>query len=129
MSIVYQHLHFYLGYLSLIAGIIIAGLIPLFAKKIRYIFVKNYGKIKPVFGLFILAEIANLLALASAQMAVNLGDPSLVAAVETTMPAFTFLLSIFFISRLHISAQTLWHNFPHKITIVFVMALGVWLVS
>lgn len=39
-------------------------------------------------------ELINLVALLMSQQAVALGIPSLVAAVETTIPAYTFILSI-----------------------------------
>ena len=65
--------------------------------------------------LFVLIEIINLIALAFAQKSIQEGTPSLVAAVETTMPGFTFLIALIVVSIYKIKYDTkifdnLWKN-------------------
>lgn len=129
MSQLYANQNFIIAFYSVITGIILTGLFPLFFKKTRIAFSSSMHRIRPQILFFILIEVANILALASAQMAIKLGDASLVAAVETTVPAFTFLLSIIWLRSLKASGDALWNNFVSKMGIVAIMIVGVWLVS
>jgi uncharacterized membrane protein len=62
-------------------------------------------------------------------MAVKLGDASLVSAVETTTPAFTFLLSVLWIKRMKSSQDALHNHIFLKILTILAMTIGVWFVS
>lgn len=129
MTPIYQHVDFYLAYLVIISGLIFCGALPLLVSRIRksiFLTFKSKGK-TTIF--FLIIELANLAALGCAQMAIKLGDASLVAAVETTIPAFVFMLSILWIRRMKVSSEALFNNFALKMAIVGVMVLGVWLVS
>ncbi len=129
MSRLYQSMDFFITFYSIITGIVVSGLAPLLIKKIRRRFSSSMIKIKPALLFFAVIEIANVLALGSAQMAIKLGDASLVAAAETTAPAFTLLLSIVWLSRMKNSQVALWNNFEAKMLVGGTMVYGVWLIS
>lgn len=75
-------------------------------------------------------ELANLTALFMSQRAVDLGVPSLVAAVEASLPAFTFALAIILWAVTKRFGDDEAHRrLVLKFSLVGVMGLGVWLVS
>jgi uncharacterized membrane protein len=129
MGRLYAEQDYFVSFYAVVTGIVVTGLLPLVANQPRKAFVSAFAKIKPQYKFFVLIEVANILALASAQMAIKLGDPSLVAAVETTVPAFTFLLSIPWLTHTNGSRTALWSNFYPKMAIVVLMAFGVWMLS
>lgn len=133
MDVLYSSMHYFIGFLIITTGIIISGVIPLGFSNVRKVFRKNWHRIHPSLGIFFFIEIINLFALAAAQMSISLGNPSLVAAVETTMPAYTFLISALLISttgnRKKYGDLIAWHHFPWKIVNIGLMAVGVWLLS
>lgn len=129
MDEVYHKMDYLITFYSVIFGIIITGIMPLAVNKIRMEFIKALVKIKPAAKFFIYIEISNLFALGSAQMAIKLGDASLVAAAETTMPAFTFFTAIFWLRHSQKSQVALWNNFIPKILTVVLMVIGVWLLT
>jgi hypothetical protein len=77
---------------------------------------------------FLIIEIINIFALCTAQMAIKLSSASLVAAAETTVPAFTFILSVFWFKVMRQPTEALFNHFIAKIMITFVMVLGVLLI-
>lgn len=128
-NIVFKESNFFLGFLIITSGIIITGLTPLFFKKIRRILKKNIKKIITLLRFFVLIEIVNLAALLFAQLGIANGNPALVAAVETTIPAHVFLLSfiiLFFFPKLKHNNVLI--NINIKIILVIFMCFGVWLV-
>ncbi len=129
-KIVYEQTPFFLGFLLITFGLILVGLFPLLFVRVRRIFSRNMHKLRKAFVIFIGIEIANLFALASSQNAIRLGDPSLVAAVETTLPAYIFISSIIllFVYPKFGDPDT-WHKLPQKLLIVIVMVCGVWLLA
>lgn len=129
MGKIYHAADFFLVYFCVGSGIIFSGLVPLLFPKPRRAFKVALKKIHPAIKFFVWIEIANLLALASAQFAISLGDPSLVAAVETTVPAFVFLVSVYWIAATKVSNTAIWSKVPAKFLVIAIMALGVWLVS
>lgn len=125
---VYREVPFLCGYIFIITGLIIVGLLPLLIPKILKLFRRNIGKLILRRHTFILIEIINLMALSSAEIAIMLGIPSLVAAAETTMPAFTLALSLGIptLTRQHRSVKK---KLPRKLLAVGLMMIGVWLIS
>lgn len=118
------------GFFLISLGIILAGTTPLIFSKVRRLFIDNikriYSSVYILFGI----EILNLCALATSQKAISLGNPSLVAAVETSVPAYTFVFSIILlrIAPKFGDPEAL-QKFGWKMLLVTIMILGVWLIS
>jgi len=115
----------------MITGLILTGFAPLLFAQAQKTFQRELPKLLPLVRFFVWIEVANLLALASAQKALSLGDPSIVASVETTIPAFTFMISL---GLLYTAAHTYGDQqsrirLPWKLCAVGMMCLGVWMVS
>lgn len=112
-------------------GLILLGIAPLALKSIRSSFYKNRMKLIPASKFFLVIEIANLIALAFAEKAIDLGNPALVAAIETTIPAFIIIISIFILG---LSAEKYGDirtrsNIQYKFFAFFIMSIGVILIS
>jgi drug/metabolite transporter (DMT)-like permease len=112
-------------------GLISAGILPLILKSVRTTFQKNLPQLLPAAKFFIAVELANIIALACAQKAVDLGNPSLVAAIETTIPAFIIIISIFLLG---LTAEKFGDTrtrfkIQYKLAAVTVMVVGVFLIS
>ena len=107
-----------------------AGLSPLLLPKCRRIFRCNWPRIRPVLWLLFAIEVANLIAVATSQYAVSYGTPSLVAAAEASIPAYTFALSLvlFAVTRKY-GEEEARQRLPAKFLLVTTMVFGVWLVS
>lgn len=111
-------------------GMVLVGLCPLLFTRVRKEIEWNLPKLLPRTRFFLTIEGINLAALAATQKALDIGTPSLTSALETTIPAFVFLLSLAALamglkfgdarSKIHIY----W-----KLTAVGVMTIGVVLVS
>ena len=82
------------AFLSITAGIILSGLACLALKNVRLTLAKHLPKIQQALPIFITIELINLAALYSGQLAVKLGVPVLVSAIEASTPAFAFGLSL-----------------------------------
>ena len=93
-DIVYANAGYIESFLIITSGLIIAGCSPLILKNVRKQFCSEKSVLIPAAKFFVIVEIANLIALALSQKAVDLGVPSFVAAVESTIPAYTFVLLI-----------------------------------
>lgn len=127
-DIVFDSAPFFISYLFIIGGIIFTGILPLSFFRFRKLFIKNTVVVSAT-SIFIFVEILNLLALISAEKAIDLGRPSLVAAVETTMPAHTFLLALLLVFITHrFGDPRAKHKIFAKLSLVGVMVFGVWLV-
>lgn len=127
---VYDQTNYIMGFYLVTSGLIIAGLLPLLFKRARQRIKSNAVKLRKAAFIFIFIEIFNLSALASSQKAVSLGSASLVAAVETTVPAYTFLLSLLLFSFGSRMGDALSEKKIYtKIALVAMMIFGVWLVS
>ncbi len=96
---VFMHSLFYVGFGFVILGVVLSGLLPVLClRKIRLTFRSNLPRLKPFAPLFLCIELANLIALYLSQKAVDLGSPTLAAAMETTVPGYTFLLTMILIA-------------------------------
>ncbi len=118
------------GFLLITAGIVISGSLPLALPQVRLIFRKNMLALRPAIAILFGIEVVNLLAIYFRHRALSLGDPSLIEAVATIQPGYTFGLSflLYFVTPRFGDAQAkekLWL----KLILVGAMVGGVWLVS
>jgi len=129
-DMIFHETQYLLGFFMIHIGVVIAGLLPLLVRNIWNTFRHNLCEILPLYKLLLLFEFINLLAIAFLQGAIDLGIPSRVAAVETTIPGFTLLFSIilliFFPKYGDLRAKK---KIFRKTSLIVAMACGVWLLS
>lgn len=118
----------YQGFLVISLFIGLVGVCPLLLSSCRSTFQSNWPAIRPALKFLVLIELANSVAVACSQFAVAHGRPSLVAAVESTMTGFTFLLSValFWLTG-RFGEEEAKHRLTLKLALTVVMAFGVWL--
>ena len=128
---IYTLIPFISAFILMSCGIIIAGMIPLLFRRARQILRSNAPLILKAGTMLLLVEVLNLAALFCAEKAIDLGIPSLVAAAETTIPAFTFVLSILLLilSNGRYGDRRSLLNIGSKVGAVFVMVVGVFLIG
>lgn len=127
---VFNYTNFILAFSFTCIGIILVGLTPLFIKKIRNQIKTNTKNIFSYAKVFVLIEFVNVIALLFAQLAISKGSPALVAAAETTIPAFTFSISILLIVLYgRFGDRRAMQKFPLKLTTVGIMTVGVYFIS
>lgn len=118
----------YQGFLMISLFIGLTGLCPLLLRGCRTTFRRNWATIRPAMRFLVVLELVNCAAVACSQFAVAYGRPSLVAAVEATMPAFTFLFSMALFWRTgRFGEERARSRIVIKICLACVMAFGVWL--
>jgi len=121
------------GFYLTMTGIIAGGVIPILVKKIRLTLLQSLKGLIANYRIFILIEIVNVTALAATMKAVELGNPSIVAAViDPTLPAFTFLLSALFLifnATKKLGDSRSIKQILNKLLTVGIMGIGVWLLS
>jgi hypothetical protein len=125
----YTDAPFFVGFLYVTLGIVLTGAAPLTHRGVRNAFRLNMAALRPAFGLIVGIEMLNLIALFMSQRAIDLGVPSLVAAVEATIPAYTFALSILLTLATRFGDRRAAERMPWKLVLVGAMAIGVFLVS
>jgi drug/metabolite transporter (DMT)-like permease len=124
---VFDHGTFLICFGFVITGVAFSGILPiLVSPSVRKAFRKNVPKLKPLAPLFIGIEMANLVALYLSQKAVDLGSPSLASAMETTVPGYTFLLTILLLSLKHrFGNEEARYRLRTKLMLVAIMTAGV----
>ncbi|MBK8815306.1 MAG: EamA family transporter [Methylococcaceae bacterium] len=124
---VFEHGDFIICFLLIISGVVLSGVLPLlFSSNVRKIFIGNIPKLKPLTGLFIGLECANLVALYLSQKAVDLGSPALSAAMETTVPGYTFLITVALLYfKHHYGDEDAKYRLRTKLILVAIMSVGV----
>lgn len=129
-KIVYSTISFLDGYYIILSGLLVGGLTPLLFKQSRGKIRDSKKGLLSFWKVFVVVELLNLLALLSSQLAVYLGSPSLVAAVESMIPAYAFLFTAawFYFSKNKNISDAINYLFA-KIVLVFAMGVGVVLVS
>ncbi len=126
---IFERTDFFGAFLAINTGIIISGLGSLLIKEIRLTFIKDLPKIKSAVPVFIAIELINWVALYTGQIAVKLGVPVLVSAIQASTPAFAFGISLLIaMSRRQIDTETK-QNLPVKWSLVGLMIVGVWLIG
>ncbi len=118
---------FIICFMFIILGVVLSGVLPLlFSPKVRKIFIGNVPKLKPLASLFIGIECANVVALYLSQKAVDLGSPALSAAMETTVPGYTFLITIALLYfKHHYGDEDAKYQLRTKLILVAIMSAGV----
>ncbi|AFY93148.1 transporter [Chamaesiphon minutus] len=126
---IFDRSQFFGAFLSISMAIVITGLLSLGMREVRVSLVKDLPKIKKALPVFIIIELINWVALYTGQTAVKMGVPSLVSAIEASIPAFAFGISLS-IAMLHhkIDAETK-RKLPIKWMMVGLMMIGVWLIG
>ena len=105
------------------------GLFSLGMREVRVSLVKDLPKIKAALPIFIIIELINWAALYTGQSAVKMGVPSLVSAIEASIPAFAFGISLVLAMLTHkVDAETK-RKLPVKWAMVGLMMIGVWLIG
>jgi uncharacterized membrane protein len=126
---IFDRSQFFGAFLSVSMSICLTGLFSLGMKEVRVSLVKDLPKIKKALPIFIIIELVNWVALYTGQTAVKMGVPSLVSAIEASIPAFAFAISltVMGLSR-KIDAETR-RKLPMKWAMVGLMMTGVWLIG
>lgn len=124
---VFEQGAFLAGFMFIIIGVVLSGVLPvLIIPNIRKAFVQNVPKLKPLAPVFVGIEMANLIALYLSQKAIDLGSPTLSAAMETTVPGYTFLLTMLLLSLKHrFGNQEARYKIGTKLVLVGIMTAGV----
>lgn len=130
---IFDRTDFFGAFLSITTGIIISGLASLLLKEVRSTLVVDLPKIKQALPIFIAIEVVNLVALYTGQIAVKLGVPVLVSAIEASTPAYAFGLSLLIaLWKRRIDLQPL-RETKRKLSLkwgfVGLMIMGVWLIG
>ena len=120
----------YQAFLVITLSMAVAGISPLLIPRFRRVFRGNWPRIRPALRFLFGIEVANLIAVGTSQYAVSFGTPSLVSAVEASIPAYTFLLSlVLYAATRKFGEEEARHRLPAKFLLVAAMVFGVWLVS
>ena len=111
----------------IIIGVILGGALPVLINPgVRNAFIKNVPKLKPLVPVFVGIEMANLIALYMSQKAIDLGSPTLAAAMETTVPGYTFLLTMLLLVLKHrFGNKEASHKLGTKLLLVGIMTASV----
>ena len=121
------------AFLSIAAGIIISGLSSLAIEEVRSTLLEDLPKIRQALPIFITIELINLVALYTGQIAVKLGVPVLVSAIEASTPAYAFGLSLLITTLQRRGVQPdLAENsqkLPMKLGLVGLTIVDVWLLG
>jgi uncharacterized membrane protein len=126
---IFEHTDFSGAFLAINAGVIISGLSALMFKEVRTTLIKDLPKIKTSLPIFIVIELINWAALYTGQIAVKVGVPVLVSAIQASTPAFAFGISLLIaILRRRLDIETS-QNLTTKWGLVGLMILGVWLIG
>jgi drug/metabolite transporter (DMT)-like permease len=116
----------YQGFIVISLFIGLVGVGPLMFKPCRSRFRSNWKVIRPALKFLVVIELANSMAVGCSQFAIANGRPSLVAAAEATMPAFTFVFSlILFWATRRFGEEEAKNRLVLKIILTAAMAFGV----
>jgi uncharacterized membrane protein len=126
---IFDRSQFFGAFLAISMAICLTGLFSLGMREVRVSLVKDLPKIKKALPIFVIIELVNWLALYTGQSAVKMGVPSLVSAIEASIPAFAFAISLTVMGLTRkIDAETK-RKLPVKWAMVGLMMTGVWLIG
>ena len=126
---IFDRSQFFGAFLTISMAIVMTGLLSLGMRSVRVSLVKDLPKIKKALPVFIIIELINWAALYTGQSAVKMGIPALVSAIEASIPAFAFGISLTVMGLHHkIDAETR-RKLPIKWAMVALMMVGVWLIG
>jgi uncharacterized membrane protein len=126
---IFDRTDFFGAFLSITAGMIISGLACLASAQVRSTLIRDLPNIQQALPIFIAIELLNLTALYTGQIAVKLGVPVLVSAIEASTPAYAFGLSLLIaLFQRRLDRETN-RKLPLKWGFVGLMIMGVWLLG
>ena len=128
-DIVFDHAPLYLSFLTFSAGLICAGISPLLFRKFRKSFLRHWKKLATLLRFFLVIEAINLVAIVLGQKSIALGEPSMVAAIETTIPIHVFVINLILLKFFKRGNTASLHKINFKVSFVAFMILGVWLIA
>jgi drug/metabolite transporter (DMT)-like permease len=125
---IFDRTDFFGAFLAITVGTIGAGLSGFKSAEVRATFRANLPSISQAWRVLVAIELLNWVALYLGQSAVKDGIPSLVSAIEASIPAFAFGLSmgIAFLNRQFDSYRT---GLGLKLSMIGLMMVGVWLIG
>jgi drug/metabolite transporter (DMT)-like permease len=125
---IFDRTDFFGAFLAITVGTIGAGLSGFKSAAVRATFRANLPSIRQAWRVLVAIELLNWVALYLGQSAVKDGIPSLVSAIEASIPAFAFGLSmgIAFLNRQFDSYRT---GLGLKLSMIGLMMVGVWLIG
>jgi uncharacterized membrane protein len=126
---IFDRADFFGAFLSITTGIFMTGLFSLGTREVRVSLTKDLPKIKKALPIFIIIELVNWAALYTGQTAVKLGIPSLVSAIEASIPAFAFGISLTIALIQRKADADSQRKLPVKWAMVALMMVGVWLIG
>jgi uncharacterized membrane protein len=126
---IFDRSQFFGAFLTISMAIFMTGLFSLGMKEVRISLVKDLPKIKKALPIFIIIELINWVALYTGQTAVKMGVPSLVSAIEASIPAFAFGISLTLLGLHHKIDAEVKRKLPIKWAMVALMMIGVWLIG
>jgi uncharacterized membrane protein len=126
---IFDRSQFFGAFLTISMAIVMTGLFSLGMREVRVSLVKDLPKIKKALPVFIVIELINWVALYTGQTAVKMGVPSLVSAIEASIPAFAFGISLTLMGMHHKIDAEVKRKLPIKWAMVGLMMIGVWLIG
>ncbi|TSC98435.1 MAG: EamA-like transporter family [Candidatus Peregrinibacteria bacterium Greene1014_49] len=127
---IYEITSFIVSYFLLTVGLMSVGIFACCLRPIRQKMYEEKNKILSSFKLFFGIGCLDLFAIAFAQKSIQIGHPSLVSAIETTIPGFTFIITFCAISIFGIKYdEKIFSGIGKKFASLSMMIMGVYLVS
>jgi drug/metabolite transporter (DMT)-like permease len=125
---IFDRTDFFGAFLAITVGTIGAGLSGFKSAEVRATFRANLPRISQAWRVLVAIELLNWIALYLGQSAVKDGIPSLVSAIEASIPAFAFGLSmgIAFLNRQFDAYRK---GLGLKLSMIGLMMVGVWLIG
>jgi drug/metabolite transporter (DMT)-like permease len=125
---IFDRTDFFGAFLAITVGTVAAGLSGFKSQEVRATFRANLPSIIKAWRVLVAIELLNWVALYLGQSAVKDGIPSLVSAIEASIPAFAFGLSmgIAFLNRQFDSYRK---GLGLKLSMIGLMMVGVWLIG
>jgi drug/metabolite transporter (DMT)-like permease len=125
---IFDHTDFFGAFLAITVGTVAAGLSGFKSAAVRATFRANLPSIRQAWRVLVAIELLNWVALYLGQSAVKDGIPSLVSAIEASIPAFAFGLSmgIAFLNR---QFEVYRKGLGLKLAMIGLMMVGVWLIG
>jgi drug/metabolite transporter (DMT)-like permease len=125
---IFDRTDFFGAFLAITVGTIGAGLSGFKSPEVRATFRANLPSIGKAWRVLVAIELLNWVALYLGQSAVKDGIPSLVSAIEASIPAFAFGLSmgIAFLNR---QFEVYRKGLGLKLSMIGLMMVGVWLIG
>jgi drug/metabolite transporter (DMT)-like permease len=124
---IFEHTNFSGAFIAISVSMFASGLLTLSRREVRVSLICDLLKIRAAMPILIAIEVVNLTAMYVGQLAVKSGVPSLVSAIEATIPAFAFVLTLGI--DLHNRRFRFQPQIPLKLSMIALMMVGVWLIG